>query len=139
MSVRRRASVPGGRCSGIGDGRRIAAGAGTSDDDDLGGAAGAGAAAGGVSYGTPAASATAFVEIGWLLWRRGGTGGRRRAHVVQCVASTAFSALQNGQNLTWLPPPLRAALEHDLAADDREVGARVQQRRPGDERAIEHR
>jgi hypothetical protein len=35
--------------------------------------------------------------------RRGGNGGNRRPHVPQTVFSSAFSALQNGQNLTAWP------------------------------------
>jgi len=43
------------------------------------------------------------------FWRRGGTGGSRRAHDPQWVASTGFSALQNGQNLiSRRPRPARA-------------------------------
>ena len=98
-SVRRRAAAPAGRSSAGWGRRRSAVGAGTSPVRR------ARASAARVSA-APAWASGAGTEVGrrrgaaaWLFWRRGGTGGRRRAQVAQWVASTGFSALQNGQNL----------------------------------------
>jgi hypothetical protein len=51
---------------------------------------------------------------GALRARRGGTGGRRRPHAWHTASSSAFSALQNGQNLT--PRSIHQNIERDQAA-----------------------
>jgi hypothetical protein len=45
---------------------------------------------------------------GALRDRRGGNGGRRRPHDWHTASSSAFSALQNGQNLTYRLAPSRS-------------------------------
>ena len=45
---------------------------------------------------------------GALRARRGGSGGRRRPHDWHTASSSAFSALQNGQNLTYRLAPSRS-------------------------------
>jgi hypothetical protein len=62
---------------------------------------------------------------GALRARRGGSGGRRRPHDWHTASSSAFSALQNGQNL-MLPARLLAVV-HDLAVDNRVVDVEVEQ------------
>lgn len=42
--------------------------------------------------------------VGGAFRRRGGSGGKRRPHAWQVASSSAFSAVQNGQNLTYFAP-----------------------------------
>ena len=74
---------------------------------------------------------------GALRARRGGRGGSRRPHDWHTASSSAFSALQNGQNL-MLPARL-LALVYDLAVDDRVVDLEVEEASVRRQRSAEHR